>query len=93
MCASSTIASICLGNDNEETNLGKFGSTEVQELATYGLWENTRADTERIVNQFLTLSFIKLNVLKHLSSSVEPKTCITTISVNLMYFDILYTII
>ncbi len=36
---------------------------------------------------------IKLNVLKHHSSSKEPKLCTTTISTNLMYFEILCTTI
>lgn len=47
MCAYSTIACIFLENDNEQTNLGKFGSTKLKckSLLTYGLWENTRADT------------------------------------------------
>lgn len=49
--------------------------------------------TKWVINLFLNLVFIKLNVLKCHSSSIKSTTCKTTILTNIIYFRILCVII
>lgn len=72
-------------------NLPLFNSSIIRKnfksikLLSKHLNDNIQMCCQSIPNFFL----IKLNVLKHHSPSKEPKICTTTISTNLMYFEIM----